>query len=349
MATRVVGLDIGSTSVRAVEVSANGKAKPTLLRVHEVAMPVGAVSRGEVLEPNTVAAALRELWAAGGFSSKKVVLGVGNQRVLARDLSVPKMSLKRIREALPFQVQDLLPVPVADALLDFYPVSESQGENGPMVHGLLIAAVKDAVLGTVRAVQAAGLTPVGVDLIPFALSRILVSRPQLAGTVVLIDVSANTTSVVIVIDGVPQFVRLVPAGGDDVTEALKLGLEVDAAQAQELKESLGINGKPTTEGEARALAIIRETTGELLGSLRNTINYFLNSRPQQPAGQIILTGRGARLPGFAEALTEMTRIPVVESDPFVSVSIAPKLSSVMVKGSRSTALVALGLAVGGMA
>ncbi|MCU1585287.1 MAG: pilus assembly protein PilM [Microbacteriaceae bacterium] len=349
MATRVVGLDIGSTSVRAVEVRANGKAKPTLLRVHEIPMPLGAVSRGEVLEPNTVATALRELWASGGFSSKRVVLGVGNQRVLARDLSVPKMSLKRIREALPFQVQDMLPVPVADALLDFYPVSESQGENGPMVHGLLIAAVKDAVLGTVRAVQAAGLTPVGVDLIPFALSRVLISRPELKGTVVLIDVSANTTSVVIAIDGVPQFVRLVPAGGDDLTEALKLGLEVDATRAQELKESLGLSSKPKTEEESRAAAIIFQTTGELLGSLRNTINYFLNSRPQQPVGQIILTGRGARLPGFAEALTDMTRIPVIDTDPFVSVSIAPKLNSVKVGGSRSTVLVALGLAVGGMA
>jgi type IV pilus assembly protein PilM len=335
--------------VRAVEVSANGKSKPTLLRFYEVPMPAGAVSRGEVLEPNTVATALRELWAAGGFSTKKVVLGVGSQRVLARDLSVPKMSLKRIREALPFQVQDLLPVPVADALLDFYPVSESQGENGPMVNGLLIAAVKDAVLDTVHAVQAAGLSPVGVDLIPFALSRILISRSKLTGTVVLIDMSANTTSVVIAIDGVPQFVRLVPAGGDDLTEALKAGLEIDTARARELKESLGLSGKPATEEEIRAAEIIFEIMGELLGSLRNTINYFMNSRAQQPVGQIILTGRGARLPGFAEALTETTRIPVVESDPFVSVAIAPKLKSVMVAGSRSTALVALGLAVGGMA
>jgi type IV pilus assembly protein PilM len=259
------------------------------------------------------------------------------------------MSLKRIRETLPFQVQDLLPVPVADALLDFYPVSESQGENGPMVNGLLIAAVKEGVLGTVRAVQAAGLTPVGVDLIPFALSRILISRPQLKGTVVLIDVSANTTSVVIAIDGVPQFVRLVPAGGDDLTEALKVGLEVEVQRAEALKESLGLNTRPTTEEESRAVAIIFQTTGELLGSLRNTINYFLNSRPQQPVGQIILTGRGARLPGFAEALTDMTRIPVIDTDPFASVSISPKLNTVAFGGNRSTVLVALGLAVGGMA
>ena len=350
MATRVVGLDIGSTSLRAVEVSANGKTKPTLLRFHEVPIAEGAISRGEVLEPNTVATALRKLWVDGGFTSKKVVLGVGNQRVLARDLTVPKASLKRIREALPFQVQEMLPVPVADALLDFYPVSESEGENGPVVNGLLIAAVKDAVLGNVRAVQQAGLTPVGVDLIPFALSRILISRPKLTGTVVLIVVSANTTSVVIAVDGVPQFVRLVPAGGDDLTQALKLGLEIDAAQAVQLKETLGLNTtKVATDEENRAVEIIYAVTAELLGSLRNTINYFINSHPQHTVSQIILTGRGALLPGFASALTEMTRIPVAEADPFSTIALSHKLVPDDLNRSRTTIMVALGLAIGGMA
>jgi type IV pilus assembly protein PilM len=349
MATRVVGLDIGSTSLRAVEVSANGKAKPTLLRFHEVPIAEGAISRGEVLEPNTVATALRKLWSDGGFTSKKVVLGVGNQRVLARDLTVPKASLKRIREALPFQVQEMLPVPVADALLDFYPVSESEGENGPMINGLLIAAVKDAVLGNVRAVQQAGLTPVGVDLIPFALSRVLISRPKLSGTVVLIDVSASTTSVVIAVDGVPQFVRLVPAGGDDLTQALKLGLEIDAAQAVKLKETLGLNTTVATDEENRAVEIIYAVTAELLGSLRNTINYFVNSHPQHAVSQIILTGRGAQLSGFASALTEMTRIPVAEADPFSTIALSHKLVPDDLKRSRTTIMVALGLAIGGMA
>ncbi|MCY7287227.1 MAG: pilus assembly protein PilM, partial [Cryobacterium sp.] len=112
MATSVVGIDIGSSSVRAVEVADPGKAMPTVLRYFEVPLPDGAVSRGEVLEPNTVAAALRQLWSDGRFKSRKVILGMGNQRVLARDLTVPKMSLARIRQSLPFEVQEMLPVPV---------------------------------------------------------------------------------------------------------------------------------------------------------------------------------------------------------------------------------------------
>jgi type IV pilus assembly protein PilM len=349
MASSVVGVDISGTSLRAVEVSGAGKPKPTLLRFHEVSLPDGAVSRGEVLEPHTVGAALKRLWSEGGFKSKKVVLGIGNQRVLARDLSVPKATLKHIRESLPFQVQDMLPVPVADALLDFYPVSESVGENGPVINGLLIAAVKEAVLGNVSAVQNAGLTTVEVDLIPFALTRVLVSRAKLPGTVALVDVGANTTTVVITLDGIPQFVRIIPAGGDDLTEALKAGLEIEAEEADQLKRDLGLATQVASVEEHRAVEIVYAVTSELLSSLRNTLSYFINTRPQEPVRQIVLTGGGTQLIGFAKALTEMTHIPAVESDPFESITVAHSIKADKLRENRSAMTVALGLALGSAA
>ncbi|MGO4104372.1 type IV pilus assembly protein PilM [Leifsonia sp. YAF41] len=349
MATSVVGIDIGSRSIRAVEVSDAAKAKPTVLRYFEVALPEGAVSRGEVMEPNTVAHALKELWSKGGFKSKDVVLGVGNQRVLARDLTVPKMSLNQIRESLPFEVQEMLPVPVAEALLDFYPISESMGENGPTVSGLLIAAVKEAVLGNVKATQLAGLTTVDVDLIPFALSRVLISRPRIEGTIALIDVGANTTSVVIATDGVPQFVRIIPTGSDDLTQALSNGLEVDAGQAEHIKRTLGLATQVTSADENQAVEIIYEVSNEQLSSLRNTINYFVNTRPGTSVRQIVLSGGGAYLLGFPDALAEITRIPVVAGDPFSTVAVAKSLDVEHLKRSAPGLTVALGLALGSAA
>ena len=122
MASNIVGIDIGSASIRAVEVSTGSRGATSIMRFAEIAVPEGATSRGEVLEPNTVAGALKQLWSLGRFRTKDVALGVGNQRVLSRDLTVPKAPMARIRESLPFQVQDLLPVPVGDAILDFYPI-----------------------------------------------------------------------------------------------------------------------------------------------------------------------------------------------------------------------------------
>jgi len=348
MAKTIVGLDIGSTTLRAVEITDADKAHPTLRRYHEIPVPDGAVSRGEVLEPNTVATALKQLWSAGGFSSKRVVLGMGNQRVLARDLSVPKAPIERIRESLPFQVQDMLPLPVADALLDFYPISESVGESGPVINGLLIAAVKDAVLGNVKAVQLAGLTPVEVDLIPFALDRVLLTRQKASGTIILIDIGAATTSVVIATNGVPQFVRIIPTGGADLTTALATRLEIPAEQAERLKRALGLASAVSTNEEERAVAIIYELVNELLGSLRNTVSYFMNTRPNDPVSHIVLTGGGALLPGLADALGEFTRLAIVPGDPLAGVTVARSARADR-SVSHSSLSVALGLALGSAA
>lgn len=348
MTANVVGIDIGTAGLRAVEVSDAGKAHPTLVRYLEVRLPDGAVNRGEVAEPNTVAAALRSLWSAGGFKSKNVVLGIGNHRVLARDLTVPKMSMERIRETLPFQVQDMLSVPVADALLDFYPISEREGETGPEVSGLLIAAVKDAVQGNVKAVQLAGLTPVEVDLIPFALSRVISRAAKSDGGVVQIDVGVATTTVAVTLGGVPQFLRLIPAGGGDLTQALVLRLGITADDAETLKRSLGLGGAPNPESQA-ASTVISEVTNELLNSLRNTVNYFTNTRHHIPVTRIVLTGGGAQLGGFAAALGVLTRLPVSALDPSAAIALGRGVDADALHQTGGALSVALGLALGSQA
>lgn len=346
MAKTIVGVDIGSTTIRGVELADPAKPRPTLLRYAEVPLTESAVSRGEVLEPNTVGALLKQLWSVGGFKSRRVVLGMGNQRVLARDLSVPSAPRERIRESLPFVAQEMLPVPVHDALLDFYPVSESMTETGPMTHGLLIAAVKEAVVGNVKAVQAAGLTPVEVDLIPFALGRLMVTRPRLQGTVALVDVGASTTSVVILLDGVPQFVRIIAAGGDDVTAALSSQLTIPASEAERLKRVHGVASADASADAQAAVTAAREVVSELLGSIRNTISYFSNTRPNHPVGGIVLTGGGAALPGFVEALAEFTRLPASLGDPFSGIALSRGLNAQKLRHDQAAITVALGLALG---
>ncbi|ANP73947.1 type IV pilus assembly protein PilM [Cryobacterium arcticum] len=346
MAHSVVGIDMGSSTLRGVEVADPGTARPTLLRYHQVSLPEGAVTNGEVVEPNTVAAALRQLWTEGSFKSKNVVLGVGNQRVLARDLSVPKMSLTRIRESLPFAVQEMLPIPVAEALLDFYPIAEIDGENGPMVRGLLIAAVKSAVMANVESTHLAGLTTVDVDLIPFALSRVLLSRPRVGGTVALIDIGGSTTSVVIAIDGVPQFVRIIATGGNDITQALQAAAETGGEHPEETKRRLGLATGTVAAEDKRSIEVIYKVASEQLTSLRNTISYFVNTRPIDTVQQIVLSGGGAHLRGLPEALAEMTRLPVEVADPFLSIALGKGLTLEDLRHNASAFTAALGLALG---
>ena len=349
MAKSVVGVDIGGETIRAVEVSNPNKPEPMIHRVAEVPLPVGATKRGEVLEPNTIAASLKELWRVGRFRSKNVVLGMGNQRVLARDLTVPKAPLAQIRESLPFQVQDMLPVPVGDAILDFYPVSEAHTAEGPVVHGLLIAAIKDAVLANVRAVQLAGLNPVGVDLIPFALTRVYLPASRFPGTHALAEIGANTTTVVFATDGVPQFVRIIPSGGDDLTGALAAALDIPVDQSEAVKRWIGLGARAQTPDDLRAAATIRDLSNELLTSLRNTVNYFVGTRPDTTVSSIVLVGGGALLPGFVDVLRTQTGLPVVLGDAFSDAATSRSIRREDITARGLSIAVAWGLATGSSA
>jgi type IV pilus assembly protein PilM len=315
MATNVVGLDIGHGVLRGAEVAGGTSSKPRLMKYHEVSFPADATHEGEIVEQDVLVRALKQLWSAGKFTTRDVVLGVGNQRVLTRDLSVPKVPLDRIKEALPFQVQDLLPIPVADAVLDFYPVAEAQGESGPVIQGLLVAAAKSSVLANVRAVQAAGLNPIDVDLTPFALTRALLAGGGSRGTVALIHVGATTSCVVIATEGVPQFVRIIPSGGEEVTSALVNGIGMTPADAERTKSTMGLVREAYPPELVAACETIIRVTDDLLGSLRNTVAFYRNTRPADPITNVVLSGGGSRLRGFPAALEEVTRLQVELGDP----------------------------------
>jgi type IV pilus assembly protein PilM len=342
----IVGVDIGSNAVRGVEVSGYDTPKPVIVRQHEVALPETSVRRGEVIEVGTVTTALRRLWSSGGFKTKDVVLGLGGPRIFARDLSVPKASLAQIRESLPFQVQDMLPVPVGDALLDFYPIAEEAGEQGPAVRGMLVAAMKETVDANVGAVMGAGLRPVHVDLLAFALSRALAPRRTAKGRDVIVSIGASTTDVVVVDDGVPHFVRTIPNGGEDVTRAIALRLQISPEQAEAAKRQIGMGGPLLRPEDRPALEVIYEVVGELLNSIRNTLSYFGSAKPEEMPRRILVSGGGAQLLGLPAALSELTGLPVVAAEPFENVPRSRGAGARGAKEPQFSYTAAFGLALG---
>jgi len=139
---------------------------------------------------------------------------------------------------------------------------------------------------------------------------------------------------------------MIPGGGDDITRALVAQLEVSPQQAENLKLSRGFYGPPpTNELDQRASELIHNTALELLTSLRNTLNFFSNSHPNDPIQAIVLSGGGSMLNGLAQALGELTRIQIIPADPFRVVALSKNLrnSSRQEQMSMTTAL---GLAIG---
>ena len=158
MAKGRIGLDIGSTAVRAAELTGRDTPHRRPCRPGRRCPP--APSRtARSASPSVVAEALRELWQRGGFKPKQVYMGVGNQRVVVREIALPWLPEKELRASLGFQVQEFIPMPVDDAVLDFDPLGEFEQEGRRMLRMLLVAAQRGMVDQVVAAALAAKLEP----------------------------------------------------------------------------------------------------------------------------------------------------------------------------------------------
>lgn len=345
-----IGLDIGTSGVRAAELSF-GKGQVTLEKFGQVALPEGAVRDGEVVDSDAVAAAVKQLWVHTKFSSKKVVIGVANQKVIVRQVDLPWMPADDLKESLPFQVQDFVPMPVDQAVLDFHPIEELAGDNGNRIlRGLLVAASRDMVHASLAAVQKAGLTPVMVDLTSFAVIRSVADADHLGmGSPVeaLIDVGARVTNIVVHQGGVPRFVRILLMGGQDVTDAVAERMGVPQHQAEAMKQQLGL-GLASDAMDVQAASRVVEAVGAaFVDEIRGSLDYYLASSGSSPISKLVLTGGGARLGGLAQRLQVTTRVPVQVGAPMHRLQVGRTgLSPEQIAFVEPLAAVPVGLALG---
>jgi type IV pilus assembly protein PilM len=337
-ATNLVGLDIGSTSIRAVEATI-AKDRPVIDNFGQVFLPSGCVVGGVIKDSRAVTAALRQLWMSHTFNTRDVVLAVTHQQVVVREVEIAKLPAKDMRKALPYLVRDVLPLPVDQALLDFYPLEKSG--NGETLHGLLIGAPKEPVIDTVRAVEAAGLHVSHVDLACFAALR--ASAHLASDTEALLDIGANGTNIIVHTDGTPKIVRTVPRGGAEVTELVASRLGLSPADAETVKCKVGLNH----EESAESAEIVEEAIRPLITEIRSSFNYFASSHQGNRIKRLALVGGAALLPGLPQLLTRELGVPAFLSDPLQRVHDPRHGGRHDVLGRfRSSAAVSIGLTLG---
>src|SRR3954447_10009224 len=323
MAQRAVGLDVGTSAVRAVELVL-GREQVTLTRFGQVALPPGAVRGGEVVDAPAVAAAIRRLWREAGFRSRTVIVGVGNQRVVVRQADLPAMSDEDMRSALQFQAADLIPIPIEEAILDFQIVDEFPTSDGDMVRILLVAAQRDMVRSLLAGLEGASLSASLVDLIPFALMRSLTQTSlvsDLEPTVeAIVSVGASITNVVVHQRGVPEFVRMLGVGGDDITQGIATELGVDADTAEDLKRRAHPDSPDDLESRTAQIVIAQSTL--LIEEIRGSLDYYQAQPDASPIGRIVLTGGGSRTISLRDSLEQTLGIAVEEGHPLAGIELA---------------------------
>ena len=353
MGRKVVGLDIGTHAVRAAEVSF-GRGLPTLERFGQVSLPFGAVVGGEVVDATTVSAALRRLWKEAGFTSKKVVVGVANQRVVARTADLPAMPEAELRSALQYQVQELIPIPMAEAVTDYQVIERNAGESGDETLRLLVvAAHKDMLRSLLGALDGAGLSASRIDMVPFALIRSLHvpgfdlgdegGRPVAEA---IVGVGAGVTNVVVHEAGIPRFVRTLNTGGNAVVDQLAGELGVDLDTAEHLKRRADtMSGHP---GEAQAGKVVAASVAGLLEEIRGSLDFHLAQTDAAPLSRIVLTGGGSQIANLAPRLAALMGVPVVAGEPLRSVELGKTgIAPEVLHASQHLLAVPFGLALSG--
>lgn len=305
-AVRSVGLDLGATAVRAAVLTVDPRNSGVFVRrLGSVPLPVGAIDRGVIREPGEVTAALRRLVTENGLLGCQVVLGINTPQVVVRSPHRSGTAAGNSRKVVPFRVRDVLPVPCAGPVLEFSPLPGVRrlpgGEDAPPADGLLTAAPRTAVLSAIQAVQDAGLTVTRVDLSSFGMLRSIATP----GTVVeaLVDVGSDLTTIVIHRHGVPHVVRVVPFGGQQLTDRVADALGISRQHAEDAKRSVGVVGD-----SAPALQI-RDELRPLASEVRSSVQFFATT-VGSAVGQVLVTGGTSALPGLLDWLATELGTPV---------------------------------------
>jgi type IV pilus assembly protein PilM len=303
-----IGLDIGSTAVRAAELTEGSP--PSVVRAAQVPLPAGAVENGEVRDVEAVSEALRELWTRGGFKSRRVYMGVGNQRVVVREIALPSMPEKELRQSLGFQVQEFIPMPVEEAVLDYHLIDEIEVDGRPMMRLLLVAAQKAMVDTLVAAATGAKLEPLGLDLVPFAMVRAVGSTGagmelEAEGGEAVVDVGAHVTNIVVHAAGETRFVRILPSGGRDITMAIARALSIEDEAAERLKRGELVEEVDAGPEQVHDIAVQRAT--QFVDEIRSSLEFYTAQTQGARIDRLLISGGGSKLQGFLEILRQ--RIP----------------------------------------
>jgi type IV pilus assembly protein PilM len=285
MMKSVVGVDVGSTALKVVELRSTWRGFE-LVKAAERRLPT---ENGAICPSEQVAQALSELLSAHAIKPAHVVSAIPAHATFVRNLVLPFRDPRKIREVLKFEMEPHIPYPVEDIIVDF---AKSRDTDGGGCEVLAAAVPKTAMADQLRIFELAGLVPETMDWEIFGeLNGYLAWRPlRDSSPVALINLGASKTTVKIIKDGSVRFARSIVRGGNALTESIRQRMTLTTAQAEALKVS----------DRDRDRASIAESIETFLGMLAKEIDHTLlaysTRAGEEPVQEIILLGGGAGLP-----------------------------------------------------
>lgn len=326
----VVGLDIEAGSIAATELRSNGSIELAAAAIGPLSP--GAFHEGEVLDPDSLADGLRSLFSTHKLS-KRVRLGIGNQRVIVRTLRLPAIEdPKEMEAAVRFQAQEQIPMPLDQAVLEHQVVGGVTAEEGeaPQLDVIVIAARRDMVSSFLAPLRQAGLEPVGVDLAAFGMIRALAGAgeataegldgeaPERPAAVLYCNVG-DVTNLAVARGRACLFTRVSHVGLEQISGNLVAARGLSHEHAAQWLTHVGleqpvetIEGDPDTVAEARRS--LEEGVSALVDELRLSLDYYAAQEAAVPVERIVLCGAGSAIPGLIGRM-EGIGLPIAVAHP----------------------------------
>jgi type IV pilus assembly protein PilM len=343
-AKAVVGLDIGSSAVKAVELKPAGKGYKVTAYAAE-AIPPDSIVDGAIIDAGAVSDAIRRMFDGNkAFKSKEVCASLSGNAVIVKKITLPVMTESELNESIYWEAEQYIPFDVQDVNLDYQILDAGTGPDARGSMDVLLVAAKKEKIGDYTSVIAqAGRLPVIVDVDAFALQNAYEVNYGLnpAQVVVLLNAGASAINVNILQGDQSLFARDISIGGNAYTEAVQKELGLPFETADQLKKGIPVDGATFEDAQP----VLRAVTETVLLEIQKTFDFYKASAASDHIDRIVVSGGASRVDGFRDMLQERFSAPVEEFDPFRTVEWDVKKHGGDPADVSATAAVAVGLAL----
>jgi type IV pilus assembly protein PilM len=343
-AKSVVGLDIGSSAVKAVELKPVGKGFRVAAFGSEP-VPQDAIVDGAIIDAGAVADAIRRVFENNkAFKAKDVCASLSGNAVIVKKITLPVMTESELGESIYWEAEQYIPFDIQDVNLDYQILDPGTGpESRGSMEVLLVAAKKEKIADYTGVITQAGRAPVIVDVDAFALQNAFEVNYGLesAHVVVLLNAGASAININILQGDQSVFTRDISIGGNAYTEAVQKELDLPFDAAEQLKKGIPVDGASFEEAQP----VLRAVTENVLLEIQKTFDFFKATAASEQIDRIMLSGGASRVDGFREMLHERIGAPVEEFDPFRAIVWDGKKVGGDPTEHAATAAVAVGLAL----
>ena len=337
----LVGLDIGSSAVKAVELKKRGDSYE-LANFGLELLGQDTVVDGAIMDALTVSAAIERIFDGNKIKTRNVATSVSGHSVIVKRITVSAANDEELHEAMPYEAQQHIPFDISDVNLSYQALGGSPPAQGTDV--MLVAAKREKILNHTNVLSQANKTPFVVDYDGFAVFNAFEANYEVPPDtiVALLNIGASITNIVVGRGEFPLFARDVSVGGNQYTDILQKELDLSYEDAEKLKQGQEV-ASITREQKIPHLRSVSEI---LMLEVQKTFDFFRQTASAENTQQIYLAGGTAMIEGLVEQLEEEFRVPVEIIDPFRKVKVDPdKFDGAYLQDIAPCLCVAMGLAL----